>query len=131
MNNVLESNGSNRQRGVKRDSDGYGWLSRGYLYLDARTATEFGTLRAYVSMYATNVQRCTNSTTLDNAYIQWGRSDGRSYLGSNFNIYTGQTFVGVVTRDWSDKSPPTRSPTPLLSATACLRYDRSGRPLCT
>ncbi|ERP86811.1 hypothetical protein Q669_32515, partial [Labrenzia sp. C1B10] len=51
-----------------RDSDGYSWLSRGYLYLDARTATEFGTLRAYVSMYST-VTNAVNSASLDNAYI--------------------------------------------------------------
>ncbi|ERP95322.1 hypothetical protein Q669_30765, partial [Labrenzia sp. C1B10] len=51
-----------------RDSDGYSWLSRGYLYLDARTATEFGTLRAYVSMYST-VTNGANSASLDNAYI--------------------------------------------------------------
>jgi len=95
VNNVLD----NGNWGT-RNSDGYSWLSRGYLYLDARTATEFGTLRAYVSMYATNVNGV-NSTTLDNAYIQWGGLTA-GYLGSNFNIYTGQAFVGVVTRDWSD-----------------------------
>ena len=83
-----------------RDSDGYSWLSRGYLYLDARTATEFGTLRTYVSIYST-VTNGENSTTLENAYIQWGGlTAGR--LTSNFDIFTGQAFVGVVDRDWSD-----------------------------
>jgi len=83
-----------------RDSDGYSWLARGYVYLDARTATEFGTLRSYVSIYSSNTNG-ENSTTLENAYIQWGGlTAGR--LTSNFDIYTGQAFIGVVDRDWSD-----------------------------
>ena len=97
VNNVLEDgNWGNR------DSDGYSWLSRGYLYLDARTATEFGTLRAYVSMYMTNVNGV-NSATLDNAYIQWGGLTA-GLLTSNFDIFTGQTFMGVVSRNWSDQT---------------------------
>ena len=95
VNNVLEDGAFS-----DRDSDGYSWLSRGYLYLDARTATEFGTLRTYVSIYST-VTNGENSTTLENAYIQWGGlTAGR--LTSNFDIFTGQAFVGVVDRDWSD-----------------------------
>ncbi|WP_248152505.1 porin [Roseibium sediminicola] len=123
VNNVLD----NGNWGT-RNSDGYSWLSRGYLYLDARTATEFGTLRAYVSMYATNVNGV-NSTTLDNAYIQWGGLTA-GYLGSNFNIYTGQTFMGVVTRDWSDVTTNQIAYTAAfgngLSATIALE-DRSNR----
>jgi hypothetical protein len=123
VNNVLDDgNWGNR------DSDGYSWLSRGYLYLDARTATEFGTLRAYVSMYMTNVNGA-NSATLDNAYIQWGGlTAGR--LGSNANIYTGQVFMGNVTRDWSDTTLNQIAYTAAfgngLSATIALE-DRSGR----
>ena len=123
VNNVMDDgNWGNR------DSDGYSWLSRGYLYLDARTATEFGTLRAYVSMYMSN-SNGTNSATLDNAYIQWGGlTAGR--LGSNANIYTGQAFVGVVTRDWSDTTLNQIAYTAAfgngLSATIALE-DRSNR----
>ncbi|MHA7773878.1 porin [Roseibium sp. M-1] len=104
VNNVLDNGQwANTSNGwATRDADGYQWLSRGYLYLDARTATEFGTLRAYVSMYATNTNG-ENSTDLDNAYIQWGGLTA-GFLGSNFNIETGQVFMGVVTRDWSDVS---------------------------
>jgi len=129
VNNVLDNGAGNTNSpwGV-RDSDGYSWLSRGYLYLDARTATEFGTLRAYVSMYATNTNGV-NSTNLDNAYIQWGGLTA-GYLGSNFNIYTGQTFMGVVTRDWSDKTTNQIAYTAAfgngLSATIALE-DRSNR----
>ncbi|MBO6511616.1 MAG: porin [Roseibium sp.] len=97
VNNVLDDGNWGT-----RDSDGYSWLARGYLYLDARTATEFGTLRAYASMYWSDTNGAT-SATMDNAYIQWGGlTAGR--LGSNFDIYTGQVFVGVVGRDWSDKT---------------------------
>ncbi|MCK7612499.1 porin [Roseibium sediminicola] len=95
VNNVLEDGAFG-----DRDADGYSWLARGYVYLDARTATEFGTLRSYVSIYSTNTNGAT-STTLENAYIQWGGlTAGR--LTSNFDIYTGQAFIGVVDRDWSD-----------------------------
>lgn len=95
VNNVLEDGAFG-----DRDQDGYSWLARGYVYLDARTATEFGTLRSYVSIYTSN-SNGENSTTLENAYIQWGGlTAGR--LTSNFDIYTGQAFIGVVDRDWSD-----------------------------
>ena len=83
--------------------DGYSWLARGYVYLDARTATEFGTLRAYVAIYASDTNGNNASANLDMgaAYIQWGGlTAGR--LGSNFDIFTGQVFMGVVSRDWSD-----------------------------
>jgi len=131
VNNVLESNGNNDAWG-QRDSDGYSWLSRGYLYLDARTATEFGTLRAYASMYATNTNGA-NSVSLDNAYIQWGGLTA-GYLGSNFNINTGQVFMGVVTRDWSDVTTNQIAYTAAfgngLSATIALE-DRSNREVGT
>ncbi|ASP32163.1 porin [Labrenzia sp. VG12] len=122
-NNVLEDGNWS-----SRDSDGYSWLARGYVYLDARTATEFGTLRSYVSIYASN-SNGTNSVNLDNAYIQWGGlTAGR--LGSNFDIFTGQTFMGVVTRDWSDSTLNQLAYTAAfgngLSATIALE-DRSGR----
>ena len=98
VNNVLDNTTSPWRN---RDSDGYDWLARGYLYLDARTATEFGTLRAYVAMYGSSTNGDNSSFNLDNAYIQWGGlTAGR--LGSNFDIFTGQVFMGVVGRDWSD-----------------------------
>ncbi|WP_421979269.1 porin [Roseibium sp.] len=111
-----------------RDDDGYSWLSRGYVYLESQTETEFGTLRTYTSIYATNTNG-TNSVTLDAAYIQWGNVvAGRA--GSNFNIYTGQVFVGVVTRDWSDATMNQIAYTAAFgsgfSATIALE-DRSGR----
>ena len=98
VNNVLDNDSS---PWANRNQDGYSWLARGYLYLDARTATEFGTLRTYIAMYGSSTNGDNSSFTLDNAYIQWGGlTAGR--LTSNFDIFTGQAFIGVVDRDWSD-----------------------------
>ncbi|MES0879456.1 porin [Roseibium sp. SCP14] len=124
VNNVLDDGNWG-----DRDSDGYSWLARGYLYLDARTATEFGTLRSYVSMYGSSTNGDNSSFNLDNAYIQWGGlTAGR--LGSNFDIFTGQTFMGVVTRNWSDTTLNQIAYTAAfgngLSATIALE-DRSSR----
>ncbi|WP_420333601.1 porin [Roseibium sp.] len=83
-----------------RNEDGYDWLTRGYAYLDARTATEIGTLRAYVALRM-DITNGTSGYKLDAGYISWGGLTA-GYLASNFNIYTGQVYVGVVTRDWSD-----------------------------
>ena len=127
VNNVLDNGNWG-----DRDSDGYGWLARGYVYLDARTATEFGTLRAYVAMYASD-SNGSNTANLDNAYIQWGGlTAGR--LGSNFDIFTGQVFMGVVSRDWSDSTLNQLAYTAAFgngfSATIALE-DRSGREVGT
>jgi len=124
VNNVLDDGAWGN-----RDSDGYSWLARGYLYLDARTATEFGTLRAYVSMYGDSLNGDNSIFRMDNAYIQWGGlTAGR--LGSNFDIFTGQAFMGVVGRDWSDTTLNQIAYTAAfgngLSATIALE-DRSSR----
>ncbi|WP_428645865.1 porin [Roseibium sp.] len=83
-----------------RDSDGYQWRSRGYLYLDARTATEFGTLRAYIESYVTQTND-TTSPTLDKAYIQWGGLlAGRA--GSSFDFFTGYAYNAQI-ESYSDQ----------------------------
>ncbi|MEO1114442.1 MAG: porin [Pseudomonadota bacterium] len=123
VNNVLDDGDWG-----ERDEDGYDWLTRGYVYLDARTATEFGTLRAYVALRM-DITNGTSGYKLDAGYIQWGGLTA-GYLGSNFNIYTGQVYVGVVTRDWSDASMNQIAYTAAFgdgfSATIALE-DRSGR----
>ncbi|CAJ1369732.1 unnamed protein product [Effrenium voratum] len=98
VNNVLDNDG--RGNWSDRDSEGYSWLTRGYAYLDARNATEFGTLRAYVGLRM-DITNGASGFKLDSGYIQWGGLTA-GYLGSNFNTYTGQVFMGVVTRDWAD-----------------------------
>ncbi|EAV41418.1 putative Omp2b porin [Stappia aggregata IAM 12614] len=124
VNNVLDGGAWG-----DRDSNGYDWLARGYLYLDARTATEFGTLRSYVSMYGDSLNGDDSGFELEEAYIQWGGlTAGR--LASNFDIFTGQTFMGVVDRDWSDATTNQIAYTAAfgngLSATVALE-DRSER----
>ncbi|MBN9669802.1 porin [Roseibium aggregatum] len=100
VNNVLDENDIGATDWGVRNEDGYFWRSRGYARLDARTATEFGTLRTYVSM-AMQVDNGNSGIFLEDAFIQWGGLlAGRE--GSNFDIYTGQAFMGVVGRNWSD-----------------------------
>ncbi|MCV0424633.1 MAG: porin [Roseibium sp.] len=74
-----------------RDTDGYQWRARGYLYLDARTATEFGTLRSFIEMYGTATNDDNTSFTMDKTYIQWGGLlAGRN--SSNFDFFTGYSY---------------------------------------
>ncbi|MBG6162211.1 hypothetical protein IWQ54_001867 [Labrenzia sp. EL_195] len=84
-----------------RDSDGYQWRSRGYLYLDARTQTEFGTLRGFIEMY---MQQTNESAgySIDNAYIQWGGLLA-GLTNSNFDFFTGYSFNAQV-ESYSDQS---------------------------
>ena len=123
MNNVLDDGAWG-----DRDTDGYTWRTQAYAYLDARTATQFGTLRAYSALS----QRAENgvlSVQLDKAYIQWGGMTA-GYATSNFDIFTGQTFMGVVTRNWSDATVNQLAYTAAFgngfSATLAVE-DRSGR----
>ncbi|MTH94764.1 porin, partial [Roseibium sp. RKSG952] len=98
-----------------RERNDINFRARGYVYLDSRTNTEFGLLRTYTSMYMTqdsdNLEGSRadgdlaaaggESFFLEAAYIQWGGlTVGRTT--SFFQIFTGQAFMGVVTRDWSD-----------------------------
>ncbi|MEP4767641.1 MAG: porin [Roseibium sp.] len=86
-----------------RNNNGYSWLARGSVRLDARTATEMGTLRTYVAIDADATNGVNTNVKLDNGFIQWGGLvSGR--LGSNFDIFTGQAFIGSANRDWSDST---------------------------
>jgi len=84
-----------------RDTDGYQWRSRGYLYLDARTATEFGTLRAFIETYMQNTNG-TNGTSLEKAYIQWGGLLA-GYTSSNFDFFTGYSWNAQI-ESYSDQT---------------------------
>ncbi|WP_298816704.1 porin [uncultured Roseibium sp.] len=95
VNNVLDDGAWGA-----RNSDGYTWRTQGYLYLDARTATEFGTLRAYTEI-SQAAENGAESLDFGSTYIQWGGLTA-GYLTSNFDIFTGQVFMGVVSRNWSD-----------------------------
>ncbi|MBN8179589.1 porin [Roseibium aggregatum] len=110
-----------------RDTDGYQWRSRGYLYLDARTATEFGTLRAFIESYIT-LTNASTSTTLDKAYIQWGGLLA-GHNGSNFDFFTGYAFNAQI-ESYSDRKLNQVAYTMAFgngfNATVALE-DRSGR----
>jgi len=86
-----------------RGDNGYDWDTEGYLYLDARTATEFGTLRAYVTLEGQVTTGGTESFDFGSTYIQWGGLT-MGYLGSNFDIFTGQVWSGPIGRNWSDNT---------------------------
>ncbi|MEP2706956.1 MAG: porin [Roseibium sp.] len=74
-----------------RNTDGYQSRARGYVYLDARSATDFGTLRTYMEIYGTATNANNTSFTLDDAFIQWGGLlAGRA--PSNFDFFTGYSF---------------------------------------
>ncbi len=86
-----------------RGDNGYDWDTEGYLYLDARTATEFGTLRAFVTLEGQVTTGGAESFDFGSTYIQWGGLT-MGYLGSNFDIFTGQVWSGPITRNWSDNT---------------------------
>ncbi|MEJ8474160.1 porin [Roseibium algae] len=86
----------------KREDNGYDFFARGYLYLDSRTNTEFGLLRTYTEIYGTNqTSKDSEAFSLGKAYVQWGGLTF-GHATSFFDYFTGQTFIGVVDRNWSD-----------------------------
>ncbi|WP_417666966.1 porin [Roseibium sp.] len=71
--------------------------AKGYLYLDARSNTEFGLLRAFIEYEIS----AANVDALGKAYIQWGGLTF-GHVGSFFDFPIGQVFVNPVGRNWSD-----------------------------
>jgi len=84
-----------------RGDNGYDFATEGYLYLDARTATEFGTLRAFATLEGQVGTGSAESFDFGSTYIQWGGLT-MGYLASNFDFFTGQVWSGPVGRNWSD-----------------------------
>ncbi len=78
-----------------RASDGYVFRSRGYLYQDARTNTEYGLLRTYSEIWITVDTNAPDPTVfIRNAYIQFGGlTAGRGT--SFYDLYFGDTFNTV------------------------------------
>lgn len=75
------------------------FLARAYIYLDARTQTEFGLLRTYTSVFLTN-SAGTQSTTAEYAFVQLG---GFTFglAQSFYDFWTGYSY-GVQLTDYSD-----------------------------
>lgn len=83
----------------KRASNGTSTRARGYLYLDARTNTEYGLVRAYTTMIMTR-DSSGSSYDLDKAFIQFGNfTFGRA--GSQYDFFTGNAY-NQVGKNWSD-----------------------------
>ncbi len=77
-----------------RTTNGLSTEARGYLYMDARTNTEFGELRTYTEMYTTIASGDSGSqeVTLENAYVQFGGlTAGRGQ--SMYDFFTGYNFA--------------------------------------
>lgn len=83
----------------QNEEDGYSFLGRGYLYLDSRTATEYGLLRTFASIYAT-ASGGEGSSTVEYAFIQFG---GFTFglAQSQWDFWTGYSFGAQLT-DYSD-----------------------------
>jgi len=101
INNFADNPPANEDGWGARGDDGYTFRSQGYLYLDARTATEFGTLRAFTEISGRIDTGGAETFDLGSTYIQWGGLT-MGYITSNFDFFTGTVFSGPVTRDWSD-----------------------------
>jgi len=100
MDTRIRNFGEKENAWSTRSSDGYQLRTRGYLYLDARTATEFGTLRAYINYYG-QAQGGAESFSLDNVFIQWGGLTS-GYASSYFDFFTGYSY-GAQIESYSDQ----------------------------
>lgn len=91
-------------------NDNVGWRTRAYINLDARTATEYGTVRTYISLRATHnsgtpfdsFKEDSSESFLDRAFIQFaGLTAGRTISFFDFsegtNFGTLRFSDGVVT----------------------------------
>jgi hypothetical protein len=78
-----------------RNSDGYVFRARGYLYQDSRTNTEYGLLRTYSEIwFTTDTNAPDTAVFIRNAYIQFGGlTAGRAT--SFYDLYFGDTFNTV------------------------------------
>ncbi|MFN4008550.1 MAG: porin [Pannonibacter sp.] len=84
-----------------RAANGTSTRARGYLYLDARTNTEYGLVRAYTTMIMTR-DSGGSSYDLDKAFIQFGNfTFGRA--GSQYDFFTGNAY-NQVGKNWSDEN---------------------------
>ena len=83
-----------------RTADGYQWRTEGFVYLDARNETEFGTLRTFVELEA-QITDANEAFDAGAVFIQWGGLLV-GYTGSQFDHYAGQAPIGVVGRNHSD-----------------------------
>ncbi|MTI07693.1 porin [Roseibium denhamense] len=79
--------GQNENAWGDRDSDGAEWRTSAYLHFDARTETEFGTLRTYVEL-SQKIANGDESTSIEKNYIHWGGLLA-GYHRSRFDFFRG------------------------------------------
>ncbi|MFN3685959.1 porin [Salinarimonas sp.] len=78
-----------------RAQDDFTFFARGQVFFDARTATEFGTLRSFVRL---NADRPAGTTVLDQGFIQFaGLTAGR--ITSFFDFWGGNLMRGGLQTD--------------------------------
>ena len=99
----FDTNGSTlRAAGTNwRDFNSTQFRARGYIYMDSRTNTEFGLLRAYNEVWFTWDTPGSSSVTLWNAIIQFGGfTFGKT--ASFYDFVPNPTFASVFTPAYSD-----------------------------
>ncbi|MGX1306249.1 hypothetical protein AB7M35_000969 [Amorphus suaedae] len=85
-----------------RDEDSTQFRARGYIYMDSRTNTEFGLLRAYNEIYVTYDSPGGTAIDLENSFIQFGGfTFGRTQSFYDFVAYP--TYASVFTPQLSDQ----------------------------
>ncbi|WP_346913426.1 porin [uncultured Roseibium sp.] len=95
----LNNFGSSPNDWDSNEDNATSFLARAYIYLDARTQTEFGLLRTYTSVYFSNINGA-QTPEVEYAFIELGGftfGEAQSF----YDFWTGYSF-GVQLTDYSD-----------------------------
>ena len=82
------------QMAGNRLKQGYGYLGRAHLTADARSQTEYGTLRSYFALQVQNTDNVTDAAATDTAFIQFaGFTVGIAPSFYDFMSYASYSYV--------------------------------------
>ena len=87
------------------EADEYTYYTRGYLYLDSMTSTEWGMIATKVTMLYEWNEASEDEAKFDDTYIQFSNNNFSVLVGrklSLFDGFIGYTPQGVVTRNFSE-----------------------------
>lgn len=87
------------------EADEYTYYTRGYLYLDSMTSTEWGMIATKVTMLYEWSEASEAEAKFDDTYIQFSNNNFSALVGrklSLFDGFIGYTPQGVVTRNFSE-----------------------------
>lgn len=87
------------------EADEYTYYTRGYLYLDSMTSTEWGMIATKVTMLYEWSEASEAKAKFDDTYIQFSNNNFSVLVGrklSLFDGFIGYTPQGVVTRNFSE-----------------------------